>query len=157
MVIAAANWPIFRANEPALNHFWSEVIIAKEYLVSTTGKPRWLDHVREVRGLHHDSIPTARAYGAWIWRDVQYHNMTRWQDLRDGARPIEAFLSHLAVEGNVSPSIQNQAMKALVFLDKQVLNMPVDQEIHALRSCRRPKARPSLHLISDLFSHVVRV
>jgi hypothetical protein len=88
-----------------------------------------LDHVREVLRLHHYSIHTERAYGAWIRRYVTYHHMTRREDRRDGERTIEAFLTHLAVEANVSPSTQNQAMNALVFLYKQGLKKPVDQEI----------------------------
>jgi hypothetical protein len=42
-------------------------------------------------------------------------------DLSDGEKKIEMFLTHLAVNKNVSPSIQNQAMNALVFLYKRVL------------------------------------
>jgi Phage integrase, N-terminal SAM-like domain len=78
--------------------------------MSTTGKPRWLDHWREVLRFHHCSIHTERAYGAWTWRYVQYHTMIRREDLRDGERAIEAFLTHLAIEGNVPPSTQNQVM-----------------------------------------------
>jgi integron integrase len=63
--------------------------------------------------------------------------MTRREDLRDGERKVEAFLTHLAMEGNVSPSTQNQAMNALVFLYKQVLKKPMDQEINAVRAQRR--------------------
>jgi Phage integrase, N-terminal SAM-like domain len=80
--------------------------------------------------LHHDSIHTERASGAWIRRCVQYHTMTRREDLRDGERTLEAFLTHLAMAGNVSPSTQNQAMNALMFLDKRGLKTPMDQEIH---------------------------
>jgi integron integrase len=105
--------------------------------MSTTGKPRLLDHVREVLRLHHYSIHTERAYCAWIRRYVKYHNITGREGLRDSERKIEAFLTHLAVEGNVSPSTQNQAMNALVFLYKQVLKMPVDQEINAVRARRK--------------------
>jgi integron integrase len=104
--------------------------------VSTTGKPRLLDQVREVLRLHHYSIHTERAYCAWIRRYVKYHTMTRREDLRDGERKVEAFLTHLAMEGNVSPSTQNQAMNALVFLYKQVLKKPMDQEINAVRAQR---------------------
>lgn len=105
--------------------------------MSTTGKPRLLDHVRDVLRLHHYSIHTERAYCAWIRWYVKYHHMTRREDLRDGERKIEAFLTHLAVEGNVAPSTQNQAMHALVFLYKQVLKKPVDQEMNAVRARRK--------------------
>jgi hypothetical protein len=63
--------------------------------------------------------------------------MTRREDLSGGERKIEAFLTHLAVEGNVAPSTQNQSMNALVFLYKQVLKQPLDQEIDAVRARRK--------------------
>jgi hypothetical protein len=52
---------------------------------------------------------------------VEEHHITHREDLRDSARKVERILTHLAVEGNVSPSTRNQAMNALVFLHKQVL------------------------------------
>ena len=63
--------------------------------------------------------------------------MTNRQDLIDGEAKIEAFLTHLAVDKNVSPSTQNQAMNALVFLYKHVLKRPLDQEINAVRASRK--------------------
>ena len=42
-----------------------------------------------------------------------------------GKDEIEAFLTHLAVEGNVAASTQNQALSALLFLYKEVLHQPV--------------------------------
>lgn len=84
--------------------------------MSTTGKPRLLDHVREVLRLHPDSIHTERAYCAQIRRYANYHTITHREDRKDGARKIEAFLTHLAMAGTVSPSNQNQAMNALVFV-----------------------------------------
>jgi Phage integrase, N-terminal SAM-like domain len=38
------------------------------------------------------------------------------EDLTGGTRKVEAFLTHLAVEGKVAPSTQNQALNALLFL-----------------------------------------
>ncbi len=121
--------------------------------MSTTGKPRLLDHVPEVLRLHHYSIHTERAYCAWIRRYVKYHHMTRREELSDGESKIEAFLTHLAVEGNVSPSTQNQAMNALVFLYKQVLKMPVDQEMNAMRA-RRTESVPVM-LQREEVAHVM--
>jgi hypothetical protein len=85
-----------------------------------------LDHVREVLHLHPDSIRTERAYCAQIQRYANYHTIIHREDLKDGARKIEAFLIHLAMAGTMSPSNRNQAMNALVFLHKQVLTMPLD-------------------------------
>jgi hypothetical protein len=59
-----------------------------------------------------------------------------------GAPEVEAFLTHLAVMGNVAPSTQNCALSALLFLYREVLHKdlgPVD----ALRA-RRPKRLPTV-------------
>jgi hypothetical protein len=53
-------------------------------LMSTPAKPRLLDYGREALRLPHHSIPTERAHCAWIRRDVNYHTMTRWEDLGGG-------------------------------------------------------------------------
>ena len=63
--------------------------------------------------------------------------MTDRQDLIDGEAKIEAFLTHLAVDKDVAPSTQNQAMNALVFLYKRVLKQSLDQEINAVRATRK--------------------
>ena len=75
-----------------------------------------LDEVRDFMGLHHYSIHTERTYCDWIKRFVQFHKMKSREDLSGGEKKIEAFLTHLAIQGNVSPSAQNQAMNALLFL-----------------------------------------
>ena len=75
-----------------------------------------LDEVRDVMRLHHYSIHTERTYCDWIKRYIQYHSMISRQDLIEGEAKIEAFLTHLAVDKDVAPSTQNQAMNALVFL-----------------------------------------
>jgi integron integrase len=60
-------------------------------------------------------------------------------DLNDGEKKIEAVLTHLARDLHVAPSTQNQAMNALVFLYKQVLKQPLDQDINAERAPKRVK------------------
>ena len=47
---------------------------------------------------------------------MKLHGMNSRDDLKDGEKKIEAFLTHLAVNKNVAPSTQNRAMNALVFL-----------------------------------------
>ena len=52
------------------------------------------------------------------------------------AAEIEAFLTHLAQDENVSASTQNQAFNALLFLYRNVLFIKLDAPIHALRAKR---------------------
>jgi hypothetical protein len=61
------------------------------------------------------------------------------EDLAGGEAKIEAFLTDLAVNGKVSPSTQNQAMNALVFLYKRVLKTPLDGSINAVRADRKTR------------------
>ena len=72
--------------------------------------PRLLRQVRDVLRLHHYSIHTERSYVDWIKRYVEFHKMTSREDLADGERKIEAFLTDLAVRGKVAAWIQNQAL-----------------------------------------------
>lgn len=102
-----------------------------------TRTPRLLDEVRDVMRIHHYSIHTERAYCDWIRRYVRFHRMASREDLKDGEAKIQAFLTHLAVEGRVAPSTQNQAMNALVFLYKKVLKVPLDGAIDAVRAPRK--------------------
>ncbi|MFT5042446.1 MAG: integron integrase [Hyphomicrobiaceae bacterium] len=53
-----------------------------------------------------------------------------------GKAEVEAFLSHLAVEGQVAASTQNQALAALLFLYKHVLGSELDWLEHVVRARR---------------------
>jgi site-specific recombinase XerD len=99
--------------------------------------PRLLEQVRQVMRLHHYSLHTERAYVDWIKRYIRFHQMQRREDLGGGEGKIEAFLTDLAVKGKVAPATQNQAMNALVFLYKRVLEVPLDQTINAVRAERK--------------------
>lgn len=101
-------------------------------------QPKLLDQVRNVLRLHHYSIHTETSYVDWIKRYIRFHRMTSRDDLADAERKIEAFLTDLAVHGKVAPSTQNQAMNALVFLYRQVLEQPLDEKIDAIRAERKP-------------------
>jgi len=57
----------------------------------------------------------------WIRRYIGFHNIRN--PIEMSAAEVEAFLSHLAVEGNVSASTQNQALFALLFLYREVLGV----------------------------------
>ena len=71
--------------------------------------PKLLVQVRNVLRLHHYSIHTERSYVDWIKRYVRFHHMGCREDLADGERKIEAFVTDLAVRGKVAASTQNQA------------------------------------------------
>jgi integron integrase len=96
-----------------------------------------LDEVQGVMRRLHYAISTERSYCDWITRFIKFHHLrSREQLLAAGAPEVERFLTWLAVEGNVSASTQNQALNALVFLYKRVLDIPLEGTIDAARSSK---------------------
>lgn len=82
---------------------------------------RLRDQVRNLARLRHLSLRTEEAYWNWIKRFILFHQKRHPRDL--SADEISEFLTHLAVEGRVAASTQNQALNALVFLYRQVLKI----------------------------------
>ena len=81
--------------------------------------------------------PTERSYVDWIVRFVRFQSMRSREDLFPAEAKIESFLTDLAVNANVAPATQNQAMNALVFLYKRVLNHPLQGSINAVRADKK--------------------
>ncbi len=78
-----------------------------------------LDRVRAACRTRHMSLRTERAYVAWIKRFVHFHDLRHPATM--GTAEIRAFLTYLAVERQVAASTQNQALSALLFLYRHVL------------------------------------
>lgn len=101
---------------------------------------RLLDEIRAVMRRLHYSIHTERSYSDWVRRFVLFHKLqSREELLAAGSVEVEAFLTSLALEGNVAASTQNQALNALVFLYKYVLKKPLEGRIDAARSTKEPR------------------
>lgn len=83
--------------------------------------PRLLDRMREKLRVKHYSIRTEQSYLDWARRYIRFHQMRHPSEL--GAQAVEAFLTALAVKGNVAASTQNQAKSALLFLYRDVLGI----------------------------------
>jgi len=83
--------------------------------------PRLLDRVRDRIRVRHYSLRTEQAYLDWIKRFIRFHGKRHPVDL--GRSEVEAFLTHLAVAGNVAASTQNQAKSALLFMYRDVLGI----------------------------------
>src|SRR5438552_3767576 len=86
--------------------------------------PKLLDRLRWILRAKHYSIRTEQAYVDWTRRFILFHNKRHPDEM--GEKEISDFLSHLAVEKNVSASTQNQAFSALLFLYQQVLDRKLD-------------------------------
>lgn len=101
--------------------------------------PGLLKVVRDRCRVRHYSLRTEQAYVAWIWRFIKANGMTHPRRL--GKREVEVFLTQLAVQGKVAASTQNQALYALLFLYREVLESELpwmDEVVRAKRPRRLP-------------------
>jgi len=86
-------------------------------------KSKLLEQVRRVIKTKHYRYSTEKSYVDWIYRYIFFHNKKHPKEM--GEKEVSEFLTFLAVERKVSASTQNQALNALVFLYKEVLNNPL--------------------------------
>lgn len=107
-----------------------------------------LDQVRDAIRVRHYSLRTEEAYVNWVRRFILFHGKRHPKEM--GGAEVEAFLTHLAVEGQVAASTQNQALSALLFLYREVLHQELDAAINAVR------AKESQHLPEVLTKEEVR-
>lgn len=101
--------------------------------------PKFLEQLQRCLRVRHFSYRTEEAYLDWTRRFILFHGKRHPKDM--GAREVEAFLSHLAVERHVSPSTQNQAKSALLFLYGKLLEVELPwlgELIQAKRQMRLP-------------------
>jgi Phage integrase, N-terminal SAM-like domain len=94
---------------------------------------------REKIRTRHLALRTEQAYLQWMRRYVKFHGRRHPRDM--GPREVEAFLTHLAVESKVGASTQNQALQALLFLYKHVLEIELPWLENVIRASR-PKRLP---------------
>jgi integron integrase len=108
----------------------------------------------QVPRVRHYSPRTEACYLHWVRQFILFHGKRHPREL--GAPEVEQFLTHLAVQGRVSASTQNQALNALVFLYQQVLEIDLGR-FEAVRA-RRPKRLPvvlSPDEVAAVLAHVV--
>lgn len=100
-------------------------------------KPRLLQRVRDAIRVRQYSLATEKAYLGWIYRFILFHDKRHPAEM--AKHEIEAFLTYLAVKREVSSATQNQALQALLFLYKQVLEieLPWMDEVVRAKTKRR--------------------
>jgi len=104
-----------------------------------------LDRVRESIRVRQYSMSTEKSYVAWIRRFILFHGKRHPSEMEKSE--IEAFLTHLAVNRQVSPSTQNQALQAILFLYRNVLKTELPWIDDVIRA--KPKIRVPVVLSSD--------
>ena len=102
-------------------------------------KPRLMVRVHEAMRSRHYSPRTEEAYAMWIKRFIFFHNKRHPSSM--GGEEVNAFLTHLATNEKVSASTQNQALGALLFLYRHVLEDPLPW-LHDLIRASRPSRLP---------------
>jgi integron integrase len=95
-------------------------------------KPRLLDQVRQRVRARGYAQSTEDAYCYWIKRFILHHHKRHPSDM--AVSEVEQFVCHLADVECVAASTQNQAISAILFLYRYVLNAPLEQRIQASRA-----------------------
>jgi integron integrase len=128
----------------------------------TTDEPssheeRWRhleEKMRDALRLRHRSLSTEKTYLIWLRNFRGFVGEKRPHQLE--GRDLQDFLSHLAVDKKVSASTQNQALNAIIFLYRHVLDKNIDQELSAVRAKQRRHLPVVLTLreIKNIFDHL---
>jgi integron integrase len=100
-----------------------------------------LDQMADRMRLEHLALKTERSYLGWVRRFILFHNKRHPREM--GGPEVAEFLTHLATEGRVAASTQNQALNAIVYLYKHVLDAPLGEIADVLRA-KRPKRLPAV-------------
>lgn len=98
-----------------------------------------LEQVRLTLRTRHYSIRTEESYLGWIRAYILFHQKRHPSEL--GEQHIGTWLTHLAVNRHVSASTQNQALSAVLFLYRNVLNTQLDW-INNIERAKKPQRLP---------------
>ena len=104
-----------------------------------TTEPRLLDQVRQLIRIRHYSIRTEETYVQWIRRYIVFHGKRHPKDM--GSEELTQFLSDLAIRGKVSASTQNQALNAILFLYRDVLQIQLPW-LENVQRAKKPQHLP---------------
>jgi hypothetical protein len=113
--------PALEAARAALELLYTHVLGIDLGELPRPQPPRLLDQMSQVLRVRHYSPRTEACYLHWARHFILFHGRRHPRDM--GGAEVAQFLTHLAVDGRVSASTQNQALNALVFLYAQVLQL----------------------------------
>lgn len=106
---------------------------------TTVSKSFLLDEMRIILRREGYAYSTENSYCDWVKRFIRFHGFSsRDEMLFSAASKVEAFLTYLAVNQNVAPATQNQALNALSFCYNKVLNTPFS-DVKPSRSRKEPR------------------
>jgi integrase len=93
-------------------------------MANTPRPPGLIQRYREELQARHYARRTVATYEQWLRRFLRFHGMRHPREM--GSEEVNAFLTHLAVDLHVSASTQNQALSALLFLYRELLERDLD-------------------------------
>lgn len=126
----------------------------KESTPLAVSAPKLLDQVRARIRVKHYSIRTESQYVQWIRRFILFHGKRHPREM--GGAEVEAFLSHLAVDGNVAAATQSQALAALLFLYREVLGVELPW-LNKITRAKKPVRLPTVLTRTEVQSVLVRM
>ncbi len=98
-----------------------------------------LQQMREILRRQGYAYATENTYCDWVSKFINFHGLQEKSELLNSSeQKVEKYLTYLAVNKNVAPSTQNQALNALVFLYTKVLQKPLSG-VKATRSRKEPR------------------
>lgn len=109
-------------------------------------KPKLLDEMREQLQTRHYARSTTDTYVMWAKRFILFHGKRHPREM--GPDEVEAWLTNLAVNEQISASTQNQALAGVLFLYRDVLKMDIGN-VDAVRA-RRGKKIPAVFSVDEV-------
>jgi hypothetical protein len=96
-------------------------------------KLKLMDQTRQVLRYHHYAYRTEQTYCDWIMRYIKFHG-GKTHPTQMGKTQIDTFLSHLATHDKVSASTQRQALNAIIFLYRHVIDQPIEDQLEPVKA-----------------------
>ncbi len=108
---------------------------------SSSPKKKLLEQVSDAIRVKHYSHRTEQTYVEWIRRYILFHHKRHPKDM--GVEEIQVFISHLATERHLSASSQNQALSAILFLYRHILQKEIEFPTDIIRA-EKSKTLPTV-------------
>ena len=108
---------------------------------SPQGK-KLLDQLRDAIRIKQYSPRTEKTYLHWVREYILFHNKRHPKEM--GVAEINQFITHLVVERKASASTQNQAISAILFLYRYILNIDLDQSALGFIRPKKGKRVPTV-------------
>ncbi len=114
----------------------------------------FIERVRAAVRVRHYSLRTEQAYLAWTRRFIRFHDLRHPASM--GEPEVVAFLTHLAVQERVAPATQNQALNALAFLYRNVLDRPLG-DLTGIARAKQGERLPVVLTVAEVARVLARV